>query len=70
MANFNYIYILSLRLIFIFFQELNLCAVNIKTSLQMMFRYISSGASNRVPRKENKRAAKVGLTLQRKTMSS
>jgi len=36
----------------------------------MLFRDISSGADGRVPKKENNRAAKIGLTQQTKTMSS
>ncbi|KAL5074736.1 hypothetical protein RYX36_013720 [Vicia faba] len=42
----------------------------IKLSIDVSFFMFCSGASNRVPRKENKRAAKDGLTFQRKTMSS
>jgi hypothetical protein len=57
-------YNLSLRLVFVFFQEWDLCILIINCcTTNDVFSYQFRCKQQRVPRKENKRAAKVGLTL-------
>ncbi|WVY92880.1 hypothetical protein V8G54_031968 [Vigna mungo] len=46
------------------------CAMTSVSSRSVLLRDISSGSDSRVPKKENNRAAEVGLTQQAKTMSS